>query len=245
MHSDKPSVVLVHGFLSSYTYWDELKKALSPDFNVYAYDNPGYGALTAKVGPDSITEFAQNVIRNLDADGVEDFYLLGHSMGGMIVQEIALMVPDRVKRLVLYGTGPDGSLPGRFEPLEVSMAKATEEGLGETKRYTVASWFVAGIEHPSFAPVMEMATPVSLQTFKNGLKAMAGWSAVNRLSQVKAKTLVLWSDGDKSYTWEVQPYALWKGIPGANLAVIPGCAHNAHLEKPDLFNRLVSDFFLA
>jgi pimeloyl-ACP methyl ester carboxylesterase len=39
-----------------------------------------------------------------------------------------------------------------------------------------------------------------------------------------------------------QPEALWNRIPDASLAVLPGCAHNAHMEKPDMFNMIVHDF---
>jgi pimeloyl-ACP methyl ester carboxylesterase len=35
---------------------------------------------------------------------------------------------------------------------------------------------------------------------------------------------------------------LWEGIPGAELCVLPGCAHGAHMEKPDLFNKVLADF---
>ena len=46
---------------------------------------------------------------------------------------------------------------------------------------------------------------------------------------------------DRSYGWR-QPEALWNRIPDASLAVLPGCAHNAHMEKPDMFNMIVHDF---
>jgi len=40
----------------------------------------------------------------------------------------------------------------------------------------------------------------------------------------------------------LQPEALWRGISHTNLAVVPGCAHNVHLEKPLIFNAIVEDF---
>ncbi len=91
---------------------------------------------------------------------------------------------------------------------------------------------------------MELANRVSTQTYINGLKAMDGWSAVDRLSQIKAKTLVLWPDSDRSYMWE-QEETLWRNIGDTNLAVIPQAAHNAHLEKSPIFNLLVLDFLTS
>lgn len=237
-----PVLVLVHGFLSGLAYWEKQIESFKTHFEVIAIDNPGYGGTTEETGPDKIVDFAANVLKELDALGVNDFHLLGHSMGGMIAQEIALQVPHRVNRLVLYGTGPRGDMPGRFEPLEDSMVKVQKDGTADVKVYTVASWFKKGQEDPNFEPGMAMAKDVSLQTYVNALRAMAGWSGMGRLDQIQSRTLVLWGDLDRSYNWEQQPYILWQGIKNASLAVIPGCAHNVHLEKPQLFNQVVLDF---
>lgn len=237
-----PALVFVHGFLSGASYWENQIEELSKSFEVIAFDHPGYGDKTDELGFDNIADFAENVLKTLDGIGISHFHLLGHSMGGMIAQEIALKVPSRVDRLMLYGTGPRGDMPGRFEPLEVSMDKVEREGASEAKGYTVASWFKNRENDPNFEPGMAMAEKVSDETFVNALRAMAGWSAMARLSQIKSDTLVIWADLDRSYTWELQPYVLWKEITNASLAVMPGCSHNAHLENPDLFNKLLLDF---
>ena len=237
-----PVLVLVHGFMSGLAYWEKQIESLSAHFEVIAMDHPGYGGKTDETGFDKVTDFAANVLKELDGLGVKNFHLLGHSMGGMIAQEIAIQVPHRVNRLVLYGTGPMGEMPGRFESLEDSMQKVQKDGTEEAKNYTVASWFKKGKEDPNFKPGMEMAKDVSLQTYINALRAMAGWSAMGRLDQIQSQTLVIWGDLDRSYTWMQQPYTLWQQIKGASLAVIPGCSHNAHLENPKLFNQLLYDF---
>jgi pimeloyl-ACP methyl ester carboxylesterase len=64
------------------------------------------------------------------------------------------------------------------------------------------------------------------------------------LGKIEAPTLVLWGDGDRAYLW-AQPEQLWRGIEGARLAVIPGCSHAVHLEKPHLFNAMLEDFLAA
>ena len=48
-------------------------------------------------------------------------------------------------------------------------------------------------------------------------------------------------DHDRTYDWS-QPQALWNGIKGSQLAVVPGCAHAVHLEAPEIFNSLVDRF---
>ncbi|WP_271272331.1 alpha/beta fold hydrolase [Aliamphritea hakodatensis] len=235
------ALVFVHGFLSGLSYWEKQIEGLSNHFEVIAIDLPGYGGETEVTGCNKVADFADAVLARLDAIGVSSFHLVGHSMGGMIAQEIALKAPQRVNRLILYGTGPIGSLPGRFEPLETSRVKVLQDGTGEAKAYTVESWFVKGRQDPNYPAGMELARQVSLQSYVNALQAMNDWSSVERLDQISAPTLVVWGDKDQSYIW-LQPHTLWENIDNTDLAVLPGCSHNAHLEKPELFNQIVRDF---
>jgi 2-hydroxy-6-oxonona-2,4-dienedioate hydrolase len=73
---------------------------------------------------------------------------------------------------------------------------------------------------------------------------MESWSGVAALADIKSPTLVLWGDSDRAYLWP-QPEQLWRSIKGAQLAVIPGCSHAVHLEKPHLFNATLRDFLGA
>jgi pimeloyl-ACP methyl ester carboxylesterase len=58
------------------------------------------------------------------------------------------------------------------------------------------------------------------------------------------RTLVIGGDRDLSYSLD-EMLALSRAIPNAELCVLPGCAHNAHLERPDLFNQVVAGFLQA
>jgi pimeloyl-ACP methyl ester carboxylesterase len=70
---------------------------------------------------------------------------------------------------------------------------------------------------------------------------MSDWNGVEHLSQIQAKTLIIWGDHDRTYTWS-QTEQLWQSIPNASLAVIPDCAHAPHLENPELFNKILGAF---
>ena len=71
-------------------------------------------------------------------------------MGGMIAQEVARKIPQRLDRLVLYGTGPLGSMPERFEPLDVSLDRLQQDGVAKTARRIAATWLLHGDAHPGF-----------------------------------------------------------------------------------------------
>ncbi|MEO1138368.1 MAG: alpha/beta hydrolase [Pseudomonadota bacterium] len=235
------SLVFVHGFMGGSRQWQQQQKELEDRFDVIAVDLPGFGDNAHVEAPNTIFAYAQWVLDSLKARGVDRFHLLGHSMGGMIVQEMVAQAPDRIDRLVLYGTGATGVLPGRFEPILTSKRRAEADGPRETARRIAATWFLeceAAVEYDACAAIAERS---SLQAIVAGLDAMQNWSGEARLSDIDATTLVIWGDHDRTYPWS-QTAQLWGSITNAALAVIPNCAHAAHLEKPRLFNEILGDF---
>ena len=75
-------------------------------------DLPGFGKNAPSPPIDRIDGFASWVLDALERDGVRQFDLLGHSMGGMIAQEMTRQAPDRIDRLILYATGAEGVFAG-------------------------------------------------------------------------------------------------------------------------------------
>ncbi|WP_298836755.1 alpha/beta hydrolase [uncultured Roseobacter sp.] len=234
-------LVLVHGFMGGSAQWQHQIPAFSAGREVFAVDLPGFGARNRSPAVTSVNGFAEDVLAGLDAAGIGQFDLLGHSMGGMIVQQMIRLEPRRVNRLVLYGTGPRGRLPGRFETIAESKARAESEGIQASARRISATWFEdreAAAEYPACA---EIAERTGLLAFQGGLTAMDAWDGADWLKDIAAPTLILWGDGDRTYQW-AQVEELWRKIPDARLAVVPGCAHAVHLEKPGIFSQLVLDF---
>ena len=235
------ALVFVHGYLGGGAQWAEQTAVFSSRFRVVTPDLPGFGSKHKLTAPESIGDFADVLLAELAASGINRFHLLGHSMGGMIVQEMVARAPERVERLVLYGTGPLGLLPGRFETIAESKRRVAADGPEATGRRIAATWFRAGEAAESYDLCAELAVKASTQAMLAGLTAMESWSGLDALPRIASPTLVLWGDGDRSYPWS-EPERLWRGISGARLAVVPGCAHAVHLEKPQLFNALLMDF---
>ena len=234
-------LVLVHGYLGGSAMWAAQIDRLSAHFDVIAPDLAGFADSSRIEAPDSIGGHGRMIMDLLDSLGVDDFDLIGHSMGGMIVQQMAFDVPERVKSLVLFGTGPVGVLPGRFETIQQSRQKIMMEGLEATARRIAATWFLKGEQAAGFPLCLELGKQASLRAALASLTAWERWDGRNNLKSIAARTLVIWGDHDRSYQWS-QPEALWKGIPGASLSVVANAAHNVHLEKPALFNMIVEDF---
>ena len=234
-------LVLVHGFMGGSEQWHHQITGLTNDFDLITIDLPGFGNKTSLPALGTITEYADWVLTHLSERGIDRFHLLGHSMGGMIVQQMAAYAPTRIDNLVLYSTGAIGMLPGRFETIEESKQRLQMEGSHAIARRTVASWFRDYEQADEYEACAAIATQSSSQAIIAGLEAMQSWTGESLLPDIPCRTLVLWGDLDRTYTW-AQTERLWRNIPQANLAVIPQCAHAVHLEKPNLFNQVITTF---
>ena len=237
------TLVFVHGYLGGGSQWSGQAAVFGGQFQVITPDLPGFNGNHQCATPETIRGLAMNVFQQLDDLGVHRFHLVGHSMGGMIVQEMVAMIPERIEKLVLYGTGPVGLMPGRFETIDESRAAVREQGVDSTARRIAATWFMQGESGQGYDVCAELAVKSTEQAALACLDAMESWSGVAALAKIKSPTLVLWGDGDRAYLWP-QPEQLWNGIKGAQLAVIPGCSHAVHLEKPHLFNETLRDFLV-
>ena len=235
------ALVLVHGFLGGSVQWSAELASLGSDFDVIAPDLAGYGDASDRAAPGEIAAHARAVLDTLDALGIERFHLLGHSMGGMVVQEMVHQAPHRVQRLVLYATAALGSIPGRFETMQRSRERLVEEGGERVARRISATWLLDREASGAWPGLAALALRAGAQAARAGLDAMEGWDGRDRLASIGSPTLVVWGESDRTYGWPLIEQ-LWRTIPGASLAVLPACAHALHLERPALFHALVRDF---
>lgn len=236
-------LVLVHGYLGGSRQWAAEIERLRHHFDVIAPDLAGFGDAGHLASPDNMAAHALAVLATLDRLGIDRFHLLGHSMGGMVAQELVRQAPARVLRLVLYATGPLGCIPGRFETMARSRERLAEDGLARTARRISATWLLDREASPAYEALAALACSASEQAAHAGLSAMEAWDGRDALRAIAQPTLVVWGEGDRSYGWP-QIEALWRTIAGASLAVLPGCAHALHLERAALFHALLHDFLL-
>jgi pimeloyl-ACP methyl ester carboxylesterase len=234
-------LVLVHGFLGSSAMWSPQIEFFKDNFRVIAPALPGFGNSNNVNSCNSIECMAKAILDLLEKKEIKYFNLLGHSMGGMIVQEIAKIAGDKILKLICYGTGPRGNIPGRFETIDQSRKKLKVHGLKDTAYRIAKTWFMEGERAKYFYLCEQAGKQTSLEATDNGLVAMKNWNGVKNLKNIKNETLIIWGDQDKAYNFD-QVETLNDNIPNSNLKIIKGCSHNVHLEKPDEFNTIVSEF---
>jgi pimeloyl-ACP methyl ester carboxylesterase len=234
-------LVFIHGFLGSTDMWEPQIEHFKENFRILAPALPGFGKSNKVKSCDSIECMAKAILNSLKIRQIEKFNLLGHSMGGMIVQEMARLTSDKILKLICYGTSSRGNIPGRFETIDESREKLKMNGLEVTANRIAKTWFINEDKAKYFYLCENAGKQTSLEAADNGLIAMKNWSGMNNLKNIKNETLIIWGDQDRAYNYS-QVETLKNNISNSSLKIINGCSHNVHLEKPDEFNNCVSDF---
>src|SRR3954464_10749387 len=103
-----PPLVMLQHFRGNLDSWDPaLVDRLAQDREVILVNNRGVGASTGVV-PENVTTMAREPLAFIHARGLRQIALLGFSLGGFVSQELVLLRPRLVRRLVLGGTAPQG-----------------------------------------------------------------------------------------------------------------------------------------
>jgi haloacetate dehalogenase len=102
-NKDGLPVVMIHGWPESSYCWEGVTEFLNPNLRVIAPDLRGLGdsERTKDVKVYQKVELAKDVIEIIDALGINEFFLVGHDWGGIVAQELAFLIPDRVKKFVI------------------------------------------------------------------------------------------------------------------------------------------------
>ena len=232
--------VLVHGYLGSSEMWCFQKNYFSKYYRVIVPALPGFGESYKAKSLNSINDMANKIIEILNQKKIDKFNLIGHSMGGMIVQEITKIVGDRVNKLICFATGSIGDIPGRFETMDETRKKLKKDGTKISFSRVPPKWFVKGDKDKNYFLCENAVSNVSVETADNALVAMKNWRGIDNLKNIKNETLIIWGDKDISYNFD-QVDTLNKNIKNSRLEIFKGCCHNVHLEQPDKFNILIKN----
>ena len=234
-------LVLIHGYLGSSEMWFLQKKSLSKNYRIIAPALPGFGESYKIKSLNSINKMAKMLLKLINEKNINKFHLLGHSMGGMIVQEMVKISGDRIKKLICFATGSIGDIPGRFETIDTTRERLKKDGLKKTISRVPQKWFIEGSKAKYYYFCENAVKKITEETAINALYAMKNWNGYNNLKNIKNETLIIWGDKDVSYNFE-QVDTLNKNIPKSRIEIFKGCCHNVHLEQPQKFNETVKNF---
>lgn len=247
-----PALFLLHGGApgaASLVQWRPcIDYFADSGFAVFAFDQPGYGYTDNP--PDYSIEYRIGHARSfIDSWGLDQFALVGNSMGAYIAARIAVEEPERVKRLVIVASGGLGP-PGSAEAQAIARAHSHElreytPSLDNMRKLTSGTIF-----NPERATDELVRERYEMSAGKN-FEAQQGRAEApplrplnEELRGIRAKTLVVWGANDRGSTPE-KALLVFQAIPGAELHVFDRCGHWPMWDHTDRFNALVRDFLLA
>lgn len=228
-----PALVFLHG-AGGATADDPLLAALARTHTVYAPLTPGYGDSEECAEIRDMLDFALHGWDVVEALGLKDPILVGHSMGGMIAAEMAALQPNDVSRLALIA--PAGLWDDAHPIADLFAAMPYEmPALLFHDVEAGAAMLTAGrdVTDPNFLQTYLVTNARQLGMAGRILFPIPERGLSQRLYRIKAKALVIWGDSDKLIP-PVYAHGFKKGIANAELVSIPEAGHLVTLEKPSI-----------
>jgi pimeloyl-ACP methyl ester carboxylesterase len=249
----KPPFVFVQHFRGTMDNNDSaITNAFATDREVILFNNRGVSS-TNGVARETVDDMARDTLTFIDALGLSQVVLLGHSMGGEVVQLCALMRPDVVRQLILVGTGPKGGEGMPMSPSTGALFAITYERQDEMwlpimfspsvkSQQAGHAWLTRTRARTDRDPQVSVETGLAHREAANrwAEKYPDGYAYLNKIG---CPTLVVNGNND-IVVLTVNSYILQQNIPNARLILYPDSNHGSHYQYHEDFVAQVK-LFLA
>jgi 3-oxoadipate enol-lactonase len=250
--SGDDAVIFLHGIGGRAKVWQQQLDAFGDRYTAVAWNMPGYG------GSPPVPELTFPVLAGaleslLDTLPNKRIHLVGHSMGGMVVQEFLRSRAHRVTSICLYATSPGLAQPETPEAIEIARTRANEfmeRRVGPIDRGMTMREMAVSLLNQLLAPgapqsakdaAIESVSSVPPDVYRDAMRCILSFDGTQIVPKIDKPTLVLAGGSDRVMTPEVVE-AMARQIKGARLEVIPNVGHLANLENPPAFDRVLSEF---
>ncbi|MGW0612772.1 alpha/beta fold hydrolase [Streptomyces sp. NPDC002788] len=221
-------LLLLHGGFCTNETWQAQRSAFAERFHVFLPERRGHGRTPDVDGPLSYQDMADDTIAFVETVVGAPAHLVGWSDGGIVALLVALARPDLVRKVVAAGAN---FLPG---PQSVAAPEIFDHMTPDDPGMAVFREMYAAV-----SPDGADHWPVVAEKILDMIRTQPALST-DDLGRIRVPTLVLAGDDDLPALEHT--VALYRAVPDAELAVVPGTSHALFMEKPDQVNRLVLDF---
>ncbi|MEP9355060.1 alpha/beta hydrolase [Xanthobacter sp. KR7-65] len=240
-----PPLLLISGLSAERSFWT-LSRPLLSGFTLIEFDNRDIGKSARAKAPYAVADMARDALAVLDAAGIAKAHVVGHSLGGMIAQELTLMAPQRVDRLVLSNTIARSDL---YTTEIMRLLKELRLQIDNELTFGAAlTTFVLGMRTlktiPLFAAVQQSLDAGLYQekdAFLRQLDACVSFDALTRIGMIAAPTLAIYCDDDRLFA-PAMVREVADAIPHAALDEIIDSGHCPMVEAPENFCTTVRAF---
>lgn len=235
-----PAVVFVHGGAEDGRAWTPQLDALSDEFTVIAWDEPGAGGSGDVPAGFALSDYADHLAGLIRALDVSPCTLVGLSWGVTVILELYRRHPAVARSLVLADgyAGWRGSLgPDEADARLAGLLNQPADSFDPT-----LPGLFAGPPPAKFVPLLEtMAADVRRHSMLTALTAMAHAELTDVLGTIQVPTQLIWGALDARSPLTVA-HEFERRIQGATLTFIPDCGHVSNLEDPQAFNDILRGF---
>ena len=227
-------MLLVHGLGGTGNHWTPVVSRFADRFRLVVPDLPGSGG---SEGADSLSigALAEALLALMDALGLEAFHLVGHSMGTVVCQHIAVSQPERVHDLVLLG--PLAEPPEAARDALRSRAEAAEREGMDGIANTIADVALSKATKQANPVVVGFVRELLMRQDPRGYAASAA-----QLKQIRCRTLLITGDEDGVAPPD-RVAELEKQLPNASCEILSDCGHWTLLERPERTIELMRTFY--
>lgn len=234
LRGSSPPIVLVHGAGGSHLHWPPQVRRL-PKQTVYAIDLPGHGGSKGP-GCSRIAEYVDRIQAWVEAMGLPEIIMGGHSMGGAISLQFALQHADKLRGVILVGTG--GRL--RVTP-QILSATADPARFEEAVDLIISYSFSEAAPERFVELARRRMLEIDHRVIHDDFIACDNFDVMDRLSTISLPALVLCGEADQLTPLKYSQY-LSDQIEGARLDTLPGAGHMVMLEQPEQVASSISAF---
>ena len=229
----RPVLVFIHGAGGNQFVWGFQKAFFEKRYVPILLDLPGHGESRGK-GEEDIARYADHVRAFVDVLGLQDLFLVGHSMGGAIVQTLALKGNRSLRGIVLVGTATRLKvLPEILEGLK----NRFEETVRKIVRFAYSRKASPELVETGIENLLRCPPEILYGDFW----ACDRFDVTEEVSKIEVPTLVLCGEEDQ-LTPLSRAQDLARRIQTSTLNTIPDSGHMVMMEAPRLFNEKVSAF---
>lgn len=249
IHGDGPPLLLIAGLSSDSKSWQYIRNSLASRYTLIIFDNRGCGR-TEYDGPFTLPDIAADAISLLDHLEYKKVHLLGHSMGGMIAQQLAISHPDRIEKLVLASSCARLSDEARVKLKDLYNKWLNGCDMADWYRLMFEGLFtrkvISNKQFMDAAIIFAMSYPYAqtIDGFKDQLEAISNFDSSSNIERIKHETMIISGSEDILILPEESRQLM--GVGGRSIfKLMQGVAHSIHAEKPKEFTELVMEFLKA